>query len=129
MNINNPFLESNQMPINNTENKLTSTAVNREVSTRGNQDKVRLGKEPKSQNSSLEERKKSIIDTIEKASGKIEVESKGLEFSIHKETNQIMIKVIDNNTHEVVKEVPSEKILDMMAKILKLSGNFLDERR
>ena len=76
-----------------------------------------------------EEKKQSLIDAIEKASGKIENSSKNLEFSIHKETNQIMIKVVDKNTKEVIKEIPSEKILDMIAKMVELSGSFIDERR
>ena len=94
------------------------------------------GKESKMENSyftnqenNIEEKRKIIIDAIEKASGKIEIESKGLQFSIHDKTNQIMIKVIDQNTNEVIKEVPSEKILDMMAKMVELSGSFVDERR
>ena len=84
--------------------------------------------EVENQEGNLEEEKKPLIDLIEKASGKIELEDTGLEFSIHEKTNQIMIKVIDNNTHQVIKELPSEKILDMMAKMVELSGFFVDQR-
>lgn len=83
----------------------------------------------KEQDKGGEEREKLILEAIEKASGKIEVESKGLQFSIHEKTNQIMIKVVDTNTKEVLKELPSEKILDMMAKLVELSGTFIDEKR
>lgn len=83
----------------------------------------------KGQDKGGEEREKLILEAIEKASGKIEVESKGLQFSIHEKTNQIMIKVVDTNTKEVLKELPSEKILDMMAKLVELSGTFIDEKR
>ena len=75
------------------------------------------------------QKEKEIIEAIEKASGKIERENKGLEFSIHEGTNQIMIKVIDENTGEVLKEVPPEKILDIIAKMVEIAGNFIDERR
>ena len=78
---------------------------------------------------SVEKREKAILDAIEKASGKIEVDNKGLQFSIHEKTNQIMIKVVDNNTKEVIKELPSEKVLDMVAKMVELSGSFIDEKR
>lgn len=83
----------------------------------------------KGQEQGAEEREKFILEAVEKASGKIEVESKGLQFSIHEKTNQIMIKVVDTNTKEVLKELPSEKILDMMAKLVELSGTFIDEKR
>ena len=76
-----------------------------------------------------EDKEQNLINAIEKASGRIENYNKKLEFSIHKETNQIMIKVVDKNTKKVIKEIPPEKILDMMAKMVELSGNFIDERR
>lgn len=71
---------------------------------------------------------KLIKKNIEEASGNIEIGNKRLEFSIHKETNQIMIKVIDNNTHQLIREVPPEKILDIMAKMMEVSGNIIDKR-
>lgn len=77
----------------------------------------------------LENNEKKLLETIEKASGKIEVENKGLEFAIHKGTNQIMVRVINQDTHEVIKELPPEKILDMVAKMVELSGIFIDEKR
>ena len=75
-----------------------------------------------------ENRNKLIKKNIEEASDNIEIENKRLEFSIHKETNQIMIKVIDNNTQQLIREVPPEKILDIMAKMIEVSGNIIDKR-
>jgi flagellar protein FlaG len=37
--------------------------------------------------------------------------------------------VIDENTNEVVREIPPEKILDVMASIMELAGLIVDERR
>lgn len=76
-----------------------------------------------------EHKNKELMEAIKKASGKTEMEDRSLEFSIHEETNQIMIKIIDNETQEVVKELPSKKILDIMAKMMEISGNYIDERR
>ena len=77
----------------------------------------------------FDKKRTTIIDAIEKTNATIKKENQGLEFSIHEATNQIMIKVIDKDTNEVVKEIPSEKILDMLAKIIELSGEFIDEKR
>jgi len=52
-----------------------------------------------------------------------------LEFSIHDETKKIMIKVINTDTNEVVREIPSEQILDMVAKFFEINGLFIDEKR
>ncbi|HOM43782.1 MAG TPA: flagellar protein FlaG, partial [Bacillota bacterium] len=50
-------------------------------------------------------------------------------YSVHDVTKQIMVKVIDNKTQEVIKEFPPEKILDMVAKMWEVAGILVDERR
>ncbi len=39
-----------------------------------------------------------------------------------------MVKLIDKETDEVVKEIPPEKILDLVASIWDLVGILVDER-
>lgn len=51
------------------------------------------------------------------------------QFSYHEKTNRITIKVIDDDTEEVIREIPPEKALDMLAKTLELEGILVDERR
>jgi len=72
---------------------------------------------------------KEIIDAIEKANKAIIGAQTQLEFSIHEGTKEIMVKVINTDTKEVVREIPSEKILDMVAKMWELAGIMVDERR
>lgn len=72
---------------------------------------------------------KTIIDAIEKANKAIEGPNKRFEFSIHKGTREIMVKVFDNDTGEVIRELPPEKILDMVAKMWEMAGIIVDERR
>ena len=72
---------------------------------------------------------KVIIEAIEKANKAISGGNRRFEFSIHEETNQIMVKVFDTNTEELIKEIPNEKILDMVAKICEMAGILVDERR
>ena len=50
-------------------------------------------------------------------------------FGIHEDTNRVMIKIVDKNTKEVIKELPPEKTLDMIAKVWELAGILIDERR
>lgn len=51
------------------------------------------------------------------------------EFGIHEKTNRITIKMVDKNTKKVIKELPPEKMLDMMARIWEMSGLVVDEKR
>lgn len=72
---------------------------------------------------------KLIIESIETANRKILGPERGFEFAIHKATKQIMVKVIDKNTHEVIREIPAEKVLDAVAHMCELAGIFMDEKR
>jgi len=72
---------------------------------------------------------KTIIDAIEKANKALVFSNYALEFSVHEKTKEIMVKVVDTETNEVIREIPSEKILDMLANILEMSGILVDERR
>ena len=38
-------------------------------------------------------------------------------FGIHEDTNRVTIKIIDKGTKEVIRELPPEKTLDMIAKV------------
>ena len=72
---------------------------------------------------------KSIIDAIEKANKKILGPEKEFEFAIHKQTKQIMVKVLDKSTGETIREIPPEKVLDAVAQMCELAGLFMDEKR
>lgn len=50
-------------------------------------------------------------------------------FGYHEATHRITIKIIDKETDEVIKEIPPEKMLDMIAKTWELAGLLVDERR
>lgn len=71
---------------------------------------------------------KQINEAIDKAN-KVFNESTHLKFEVHDKTKDIMIKIIDDNTGEVVKEFPPEKLLDMVAKMWEVAGIFIDEKR
>ena len=50
-------------------------------------------------------------------------------FGIHEKTNRVTIKIVDRETKEVIKELPPEKTLDMIAKAWELAGLLVDEKR
>jgi len=104
-------------------------AVGRELAN--NSINTKQYKEMPNQQQNLEQRKlseKEIINSIEKANRVFEIHDKRVEFSIHEKTKAIMIKIIDSKTDEVIKEIPPEKILDMVAKMMELAGILVDEK-
>lgn len=72
-----------------------------------------------------EEEIKSAIGSVNKA---INPYDRKLEFSIHEATRYISVKVIDTNTDEVIREIPPEKILDMVAKLWEMAGIIVDKK-
>lgn len=50
-------------------------------------------------------------------------------FGIHEATNRVTIKIVDKDTKEVVKELPPEKTLDMIARVWDMAGILIDEKR
>lgn len=70
-----------------------------------------------------------VKDAINEINKKIRPTNTQCEFKYHEKTNRISITVRDKETDEVIKEIPPEKTLDMIAKSLELAGILVDEKR
>ena len=51
-----------------------------------------------------------------------------VEFGVYEPMNRITIKIKDKETGEVLKEIPSEKMLKMFTKACELAGLLVDEK-
>lgn len=71
---------------------------------------------------------KQFINAIEEAN-QIKRGTTECQFSIHQETKQVVIKLVDMTTKEVIKELPSEKLLDIFATMCEVAGLFVDTKR
>lgn len=58
----------------------------------------------------------------------VDIFNKGLHFRIHEDTERIVVEVINKKSGEVIRQIPPEYILDVLAKIDALLGVFIDER-
>jgi flagellar protein FlaG len=124
-----PQLRVERIPNVNPANLNTNTA---EVKT-----KFRVAKVDNSEEVRQIERKgdnvpisdEQLIKAIERAIKSIQGPTTSLDFSVHKQTKQIMVKVLDKETGEVIREIPPEKNLDLLAKLWEMAGILIDERR
>lgn len=84
------------------------------------------GQEPAGNEENTSRRIKSAVDhanqTMRHAKTKCE-------FSYHEETKRVSIKVIDEETEEVIREIPPEETLEMLSKMWELAGLMVDEKR
>jgi flagellar protein FlaG len=50
-----------------------------------------------------------------------------VEFAVHEGSNRVVVRVVDPQSMEVVREFPNTDLLDMVSKLQELSGLALDE--
>jgi len=70
-----------------------------------------------------------LLEAVEKATKAVEWANRRFEYSVHEKTKDIMIKVVDSETGEIIREIPPEKILDLVANLCEIAGLIIDERR
>lgn len=71
----------------------------------------------------LDEKSRKAIEKLNSNMGKTECR-----YSFHENTNRVMIRIVDKETEEVIKEFPAEDTLNMIAKVWELAGLLVDEK-
>ncbi|MDK2880991.1 MAG: flagellar protein FlaG [Clostridia bacterium] len=51
-----------------------------------------------------------------------------LSFCVHKETQRLVVKVIDPDTNKVIREIPPEELLDLAVRLQEMIGLLFDKR-
>jgi flagellar protein FlaG len=69
-----------------------------------------------------------LIRTIERAVKSLQGPQTTLQISIHEKTHDIMVKVLNKDTGELIREVPPEKTLDLVANMMEIAGILIDEK-
>ena len=52
----------------------------------------------------------------------------GFQFSVHEQTNRTIVRVINEETQELIREIPSEEMLNIMAKMDEMMGSIFDRQ-
>ena len=73
--------------------------------------------------------KDKVNEAIEKLKHAGEIFNRRLDFRVDEETNRVVVKVVDTTTDKVIKEIPSEQLLQLVAKIQEMIGILVDEER
>ena len=64
----------------------------------------------------------------EKAGAAVERFNHKLSIEVHEETGQYLVKVVDTDTGEVIREIPSEELLDLASKMREMAGLLFEGR-
>lgn len=71
----------------------------------------------------------TVKNAVETANSSLKLSHTSARFKYHEATKQVSIKIIDDETQEVIKEIPPEKSIEMVEKMLELTGILVDEKR
>ncbi len=70
-----------------------------------------------------------LQEAVEKVNATVQAFHTGLRFRIHEESERIMVQVVNLTDNEIIKEIPPEKLLHVVAQIQNIIGLFIDTRR
>ncbi len=70
-----------------------------------------------------------VKKAVEEFNKKVLKQNSEAVFGIHEETNRITIKIVDRTSKKVIKELPPEKTLDMIARVWEMAGILVDEKK
>ncbi len=107
-------------PVNPTGNTAAAgkLAGNTEASNQNqNQDSI----QPKPKEDQLQQALDKVKDGFEKA-------NIGFEYSVDEATKREVVKVIDKDTKEVIRQFPPEEILNMLQKMYEMLGVLIDKK-
>lgn len=71
---------------------------------------------------------KILRDVVEVVQNHFHVSGVSLSFSVHEATGRIKVDVTDKETGDLIREIPPEQVLNLMAKIDEMMGILYDER-
>jgi flagellar protein FlaG len=69
----------------------------------------------------------NLTDQIKQVNQLADSLDRGIRFFVHEDSGRTAVNVVDNSTHQVIKTVPPEQFLDLVAKVTKIAGIFFDE--
>ncbi|OMD41436.1 flagellar protein FlaG [Paenibacillus odorifer] len=85
-------------------------------------------KKLESQGFSVSTGEEQVIKALDRALKALQGPTTTFEVSVHKQTKAIMVKVLNKETGELIREIPPEKTLDLVANMMEIVGIMIDER-
>jgi flagellar protein FlaG len=65
---------------------------------------------------------------VEKLNQSMTASSQDLQFSVDEDSKKMVVKLIDRNTHEVLRQMPSKEALEIARSLDKAMGKLIDQR-
>lgn len=69
-----------------------------------------------------------VKKSVEKLNKLLEDKPTHVEYEVYGKFRDLTIRIVDDNTKQVIKEIPPKKIIDMVDKLCELAGVFMDQK-
>jgi flagellar protein FlaG len=69
-----------------------------------------------------------LDDALKSINKAIEMQAQGLEFTVDPDSNRTVVKIIDQNTQQVLRQMPSEEALEIARDLDKMQGLLLRQK-
>lgn len=69
-----------------------------------------------------------VKKAVDKFNKLLEDKSTHLEYEVYGKFKDIVVRVVDDNTKDVIQEVPPKNIIDMIDKFCEMAGVFVDKK-
>lgn len=72
----------------------------------------------------------ALIHAIDKANKEVQGRSLKFQYSVHEKTGDLIVRILDSDSNQVIREIPPEKFIDLIEKLKEITaGAIIDEKR
>lgn len=70
----------------------------------------------------------AMVEDLQASLEALQQKNTRLNFSVHEKTDRVMVSITDQDTGDVIREIPSEEFLEMAAKLQEMVGLMFDTK-
>ena len=119
--------------LNRVKDQITKPPVQDNERSRIQEERVQQQRQQNRAQQATVELERGLLEEVEEAVRKLndtaDAMQLSLRFQMHQGSDRWMVQVIDVRQDEIIREIPPENILNVVAQIQSLIGVLLDERR
>jgi flagellar protein FlaG len=73
--------------------------------------------------------KEELEKTVQNMNKWLQSSSTHLQFRLHDKLNEYYVEIVNDQTNEVIRQIPSKKLMDVAAQMQEMIGLLVDEKR
>ncbi|RED57602.1 flagellar protein FlaG [Cohnella lupini] len=118
-------------PIQNPSVKVSAEVETLKLQQNSSSQSLRTGKQldtAEKQGMKISIGEEQLIKAVDRAIKSLEGPTTTFEVKVHEQTKAVMVKVFNKETGELIREIPPEKTLDLVVKMMEFAGILVDEK-